>query len=224
MIEQLLNTLNPAQLLGHAQRSVQQQMAQTLAFAVTKMATSEPWVATSATANVDKIVAVSFPVLGQNHRLCWRVDAERILVAIEPDDFFAQAHVTLAIQPSIYSHISVPIALPQLMRHVHISGDAQLAEWVNTLAQRLRPDVWEALAKTIGDVPSNYLRQGFNTMAAQLKNAAKSLTEQAQYALLDETPVMIRHATLDTFTAEARDLRYAVERLEQRIARLQATR
>ena len=222
MIEHLLNTLNPAQLLSQAQQSAQSQIARSLALAVTKMADSEPWVATSAAANQDKIIAVSFPLLGQNHRLCWRVDAEQILVAVEADEFFEQANVTLAIQSSIYSHITVPLALPQLMRHVHIAGDAQLAEWVNTLAQRLRPDVWETLAKTIGDVPSSYLQQGFNTVSAQLKSAARSLTQQAQYALLDETPVMIRHATLDAFGTDARELRYAVDRLEQRIARLQS--
>ena len=207
MLNQLLSALNPAQW----QASLDMQLARAVAFAVKKMAASEAWVSSSAQPNEDKVIAVSFPLLGQTHELCWRVDAHEILEALDADLFFEHANVTLTVQPTLYANL----------RHVHISGDAQLAEWVNTLAQRLRPEVWEELAKLIGDVPSHYVERGIKTITQHIKQATSSLTEQAQYVLLDETPVMIRHATLDNFASEALNLRYGVERLEQRIARLQ---
>jgi ubiquinone biosynthesis protein UbiJ len=217
MLNQLLSALNPAQW----QASLDMQLARAVAFAVKKMAASEAWVSSSAQPNQDKVIAVSFPLLGQTHQLCWRVDAHEILEALDADLFFEHANVTLTVQPTLYANLTLPLNIPQLMRHVHISGDAQLAEWVNTLAQRLRPEVWEELAKLIGDVPSHYVERGIKTITQHIKQATSSLTEQAQYILLDETPVMIRHATLDNFASEALNLRYGVERLEQRIARLQ---
>jgi ubiquinone biosynthesis protein UbiJ len=217
MLNQLLSALNPAQW----QASFDMQLARAVAFAVKKMAASEAWVSSSAQPNQDKVIAVSFPVLGQTHRLCWRVDAHDALEALDAGLFFEHANVTLTVQQTMYASLSLPVNVPQLMRHVHISGDAQLAEWVNTLAQRLRPEVWEELAKLIGDVPSHYVERGIKTITQHIKQATRSLTEQAQYVLLDETPVMIRHATLDNFASDALSLRYGVERLEQRIARLQ---
>lgn len=217
----LFQTFNPMQLLHGLAPAVQMKMAQAVAFAVKNMAQDETWVSQSAAPHLGQVIAVSFPLLGHEQKLCWIVDAADILTPIDASTGFEMAQVTLTVQPSVYSNITIPVEMPKLMKHVHISGDAQLAEWINTLAQRLRPDVWEKLSRFVGDVPTHYVQQGVNHIQQQAKQATRSLTEQAQYALLDEAPIAIRHATLEAFGKEAQELRYGVERLEQRIALLQ---
>lgn len=201
---------------------VEDKIAQTLAIAVQKMATHETWVQPSAATHAGKVIAVSASVLGRPVNLAWQVDEVQILTATTPSD---AADVTLTLLPSVYGAAAeLPFDMARIMRHVRISGDAGLAEWVNRLAQQLRPNVWEDLSSVIGDVPTQFIAQGVAQIFNQFKQASKSLTAQAQYVLLDESPVFLRHAHLDEFASDAQNLRYALDRLEQRVAHLKAAR
>lgn len=200
---------------------IETKIAQTIAFAVQRMAAHESWVLPSAAAHNGRVIAVSATLLGRPLNLAWRVDAAKVLCAqTESTD---AADVTLTLMPSVYGAAAqLPFDMASIMRHVRISGDAGLAEWVNRLAQQLRPDVWEDLSGLIGDAPTQFIAQGVQHMLNRLKQAGQNLTAQAQYIALDEHPIWVRHAHLDDFSQDAQELRYAVDRLEQRVALLKA--
>ncbi|TDR31401.1 ubiquinone biosynthesis protein UbiJ [Hydromonas duriensis] len=193
-------------------------LAQMVALAVRKMAANEPWVARSALPHEGQVIGVALPVLGRVLDLRWRVSAADILHVVPAQ---TPVSVQLDIAPSVYNSLAqLPFDMQRVMRHVHISGDAQLAEWVNRLAQQLRPDVWEDLAKVVGDIPSFYAQQGADKLFKHFKNMVSTLTQQVQHAVLDDTPVLVRHRALSTLADDAQQLRYATERLEQRVALL----
>lgn len=197
-------------------------LTQALALAVRKMAANEPWVAMSAAPHAGKTIAVNLTVLGRELKLSWLVDANEILIAQE---LHMPATVELTVAPTVYASLAhLPFDMQRVMRHVQISGDAHLAEWVNRLAQQLRPDVWEDLSKIIGDVPSQYAQLGAQKIFNHFKKTVAAVTQQAQYVMLDETPVFVRHAALEEFAADAQELRYAADRLSQRIENLQRLR
>jgi ubiquinone biosynthesis accessory factor UbiJ len=199
---------------------IEEKIAHTLALAVRRMAANEAWVKPSAATHSGRIIAVHASVFGRPLHLAWRVDADAILVRAPQH---SDAHVTLTLMPSIYAALAeLPFDMNRLMRHVRIEGDAGLAEWVNRLAQQLRPDVWEDLSALIGDTPTHFIAQGAGFILGQLKKTAKSLTQQAQYVVLDESPIWVRHAHLEDFAQDAQNLRYALDRLEQRVAQLKA--
>ena len=199
---------------------IEEKIAQTVALAVRRMAANEAWVKSSAASHAGQTIQVHTTVLGRAMQLAWRVDEASILTAITPT---TDANVTLTIAPTVYAAVAeLPFDMARVMRHVRISGDAGLAEWVNRLAQQLRPDVWEDLSRLIGDVPTQFIAQGVGQFISQFKKATLSLTQQAQYVMLDETPIWVRHAHLDEFAQEAQNMKYALDRLEQRVANLKA--
>lgn len=194
-------------------------VAQAIARAVRAMAANESWVVSSASPHVGKSIAVHVPVLGHTLHLRWVVHATDVLQVSA--DQVGSATVQLSVAPTVYSSLAqLPFDIQRVMRHVQISGDAQLAEWVNRLVQQLRPDVWEDLSKIVGDVPSFYAQQSVKKIFNHLKSALSTVTQHAQHAMLDDTPVLVRHVRLDGFAAEAQQLRYGADRLAQRIERL----
>ena len=194
-------------------------IAQAIAWAVRAMAANESWVMPSAAPHVGKSIAVHVPVLGHTLHVRWLVHATDVLQV--DADGLGPATVQLSVTPTVYSSLAqLPFDMQRIMRHVQISGDAQLAEWVNLLVQQLRPDVWEDLSKIVGDVPSFYAQQGAKKILNHFKSALSTLTQQAQHSMLDETPVLVRHVRLDGFAEEAQQLRYGADRLAQRIERL----
>ena len=194
-------------------------VAQAIARAVRAMAANESWVVSSAAPHVGKSIAVHVPVLGHTLHLRWVVHATDVLQVSA--DQVGSATVQLSVAPTVYSSLAqLPFDIQRVMRHVQISGDAQLAEWVNRLVQQLRPDVWEDLSKIVGDVPSFYAQQSAKKIFNHLKSTVGALTQRTQHAMLDETPVLVRHVRLDGFAAEAQQLRYGADRLAQRIERL----
>ena len=194
-------------------------IAQAIARAVRTMAANESWVESSAAPHVGKSIGIHVPVLGRTLHLRWVVHATDVLQAAV--DAEGPATVQLNVSASVYSGLAqLPFDIQRVMRHVQISGDAQLAEWVNRLVQQLRPDVWEDLSKIVGDVPSFYAQQGAKKVFNHFKGVLGALTQQAQHAMLDETPVLVRHVRLDGFAEEAQQLRYGADRLAQRIERL----
>lgn len=200
---------------------VADKIAQWVAHAVRHMAINEAWVKPSAAAHAKKVIVVHATVLKQPMSLAWRVSEEDILSAASIID--TEATLTLTLQPSIYAALAeMPFDLNRVMRHVRIEGDAGLAEWFNRLAQQLRPDVWEDLSGLIGDAPSTYLEQSTTYGLKQLKKTVSGLTAQAQYVLLDEAPIFVRHERLNELIQDTQDARYQLDRLEQRVALLRA--
>lgn len=193
-------------------------VAQLIAKSVQHMAINEDWLK-PATIYEGKKITLLATVLNQPLQLSWLVSEKQILKAIPVEESTSELSLTLL--PSIYNALAEqPFDLNRVMRHVRIEGDVGLAEWFNSLVQQLRPNIWEDISRLIGDIPATYIEQVATYGLKQLKQSTNNLAQQAQYALLDESPILVRHEHLNELIHNTQDVRYQLDRLEQRLALL----
>ena len=207
-------------------------LSQAIALAVRQMAQQESWVGESAVPHFNRIVDVVLPIMNVNHTLRWQIVPNDILCAqrVEPelDDrtvTASPANVTLMVMPTVYDALEglpfdVKLDTQAIMRHVHISGPSDLAQWVSRLVENLRPDVWAQLADMIGVTPAGWVQQGF----ARVKSDLQSLTEKLKVRCLDgdesHPAVAVRHEQLDELSKNVQVARSGVDALAQRVTRL----
>jgi ubiquinone biosynthesis protein UbiJ len=107
---------------------------------------------------------------------------------------------------------------------VRIEGDAEVAQKFRDLLQQSRPDFEEELSRVIGDVAAHQVANvargvldwGRKASGAFATNVAEYLQEEGR-----DVPVRIE---IEEFLASVDDLRESTDRLEARIARLEAKR
>ena len=207
-------------------------LSQAVALAVRQMAQQESWVGESAEPHFNRIVDVVLPIMGVNHTLRWQIVPKEILLAqrVEPEldaktITTSPANVTLTVMPTVYDELSslpfdTALDVQAVMRHVHISGPSDLAQWVSRLVENLRPDVWAQLADIIGATPAGWAQQGF----VRAKSDIQSLTEKLKTRCLDgdeyHPAVLVRHAKLEEFSKGVQTVRSGVDALAQRVAQL----
>ncbi|HEX7682804.1 MAG TPA: SCP2 sterol-binding domain-containing protein [Trinickia sp.] len=147
------------------------------------------------------------------------VESDGYLSAIDEIDARV-ADVALAIGPD---------ALPAfmqggqaaVMKHVKIEGDAEFATQLAKLAEHLRWEPEEDLAKLIGDAPAHRAAQVVRSAGEHALRAGRSLRDSIAEYLLDESPQLVRRAALDAFNGELARARDALARVEKRIERLE---
>lgn len=157
---------------------------------------------------------------------------------------FASLTVTLAVQPEGYLNvlderedalpdvsISVPAdaltALVQggqaaVMKHVKIEGDAEFATLLGKLAEHLRWEPEEDLARWIGDAPAYRVSALAREAGEHALRTGRNLRDAAAEYLLDENPQLVRRTSLEVFNTELARARDALARVEKRIERLEA--
>ncbi len=106
------------------------------------------------------------------------------------------------------------------LKAVEVSGNAQLASEVMTLARNLRWDVEEDLSRFVGDIAARRMVRAARDFAVWQADAAARFGEALRDYLTGERPVLMHAAELEGFASAVRDLRDAVERLEKRMQRL----
>lgn len=103
-----------------------------------------------------------------------------------------------------------------------ITGDAELAERFQELGRLLRPDLEEELSGFIGDVPAHQIgRLARAAMSFGQRAAATTVRNAAEY-LAHEKRDLVPRAEGDQFLKGVDALREDVDRLEARIAMLEA--
>jgi ubiquinone biosynthesis protein UbiJ len=107
-----------------------------------------------------------------------------------------------------------------VMKHVKIEGDAEFAAQLAKLAEHLRWEPEEDLAKLIGDAPAHRAAELVRTAGAHALRAGRSVRDSLTEYLLDERPHLVRRAALDGFNSELARARDALARVEKRIERL----
>ena len=209
-------------------------LSQGLALAVRQMAQQEAWVEQSAVPHYNRIVDVVLHIMNVNHTLRWQIVPHDILHAlrIEPELdantlTASPANVTLTVMPSVYEELGglpfdARIDTQAIMRHVHISGASDLAQWVSRMVENLRPDVWTQLGGMIGATPAGFVQQGFE----RAKSDIQSLSEKLKSRCLDgderRPAVALRHAKLDELSTGIHVVRSGVDMLAMRVAKLQS--
>jgi ubiquinone biosynthesis protein UbiJ len=145
----------------------------------------------------------------------------------------AAAPQTAAAQPAANATISgSPTALLQLLTGganrppgraaAQVRGDAEIANLYRELFMLARPDPEEELSRWIGDVPARHLSQ-FARGALQLaRRARRTAGENIAEYLQEEGRDLVNKWELEEFLRGVDELRETADRIEVRLARLEA--
>ena len=105
---------------------------------------------------------------------------------------------------------------------VRVSGDAELARRLQTLAERFDPDWQQPFAAVFGDILGVQIANAVRSALRQAKTAADNLAESAAEYVTEESRDVVASAELDAFHDDVDAVRYDAERLAARIQRLAA--
>ena len=151
-----------------------------------------------------------------------------LMLLVQPDGYLAAVDETQTHQFDVT--ISVPPeALPAfvqggqaaVMKHVKIEGDAEFATLIAKLAEHLRWEPEEDLARLIGDGPAWRVATVARSVGEHARRTGRNLLDSVAEYLLDENPQLVRRAALDDFNAELASARDALARVEKRLERLE---
>lgn len=149
-----------------------------------------------------------------------------LTLAIDGDGRFATGSgapdVTIAIDAA-----RLPAALldPQaMMRNVRLSGDAEFAQALSQVLQRLRPEPEEDLARFVGDAAAVRIVGLIRGALAQARAGGQRLAASTVEYLVTENPMLVARSEAERFSQSVHALRDAVERLDKRLQQLEARR
>jgi ubiquinone biosynthesis protein UbiJ len=108
-----------------------------------------------------------------------------------------------------------------IMKHVRIGGDAEFAATLGKLAEHVRWDPEEDLARVFGDAPAFRMTRTARHIVDHAGRASRGLLASLAEYLLDEQPQLVRHRAVEQFTHDVGALRDDAERLEKRLERLE---
>jgi ubiquinone biosynthesis accessory factor UbiJ len=134
--------------------------------------------------------------------------------------------LVLELDAQSFSALSTPQGTikDRAMKAVKITGDAQLAQLIAKLANQLRWDYEEDLAKIIGDAPAHFLSSQAKRFAQATEKAVADLQGNMVEYLSEEKKVLLHQRDFVSHKMEIQAVRDAVERLEKRISFLQKSR
>lgn len=151
-----------------------------------------------------------------------------LTLLVQPDGYLA------AVDEHDAQHVDVALSLPAgalssfaqggqaaVMKHVKIEGDAEFAQVIGKLAEHLRWEPEEDLARLIGDAGASRIASFARAASEQARRAGLNVLGSVTEYLLDENPQLVRCAELDGFNAELSRVRDALARVEKRIERLE---
>jgi ubiquinone biosynthesis protein UbiJ len=151
-----------------------------------------------------------------------------LMLMVQPDGYLAAIEEREAQQFDVT--VSVPAdALPAflqggqaaVMKHVKIEGDAEFATVIARLAEHLRWEPEEDLARLVGDAPASRLAALARSAGDHARRTGRNLLDSVAEYLLDENPQLVRRAALEDFNAELARARDALARVEKRVERLE---
>jgi ubiquinone biosynthesis accessory factor UbiJ len=106
------------------------------------------------------------------------------------------------------------------MKYVRIDGDAEFATALGYLAEHLRWEPEEDLAKLVGDAGAHRAATFARELSGRARRTGRNLLESVAEFLLDEDPQLVRRGELETLAVDLTRTRDDVARLEKRIERL----
>jgi ubiquinone biosynthesis accessory factor UbiJ len=109
------------------------------------------------------------------------------------------------------------------LRSVRLDGDAEFAQALSNVLQKLRPEPEEELARFVGDAAAVRIVALLRAALAGAREAGSRLAVQTADYLVAENPMLVSRQEMAAFAADVARLRDDVERLAKRIE-LQAGR
>jgi ubiquinone biosynthesis protein UbiJ len=107
------------------------------------------------------------------------------------------------------------------MKHIRIEGDAEFATALGYLAEHLRWEPEEDLARVIGDAGAHRAASIARDVAGRARRTGRNFIESVAEYLLDEDPRLVRRGELDALTTTLTRTRDDVARLEKRLERVE---
>ncbi|HEY5700617.1 MAG TPA: SCP2 sterol-binding domain-containing protein [Gammaproteobacteria bacterium] len=107
---------------------------------------------------------------------------------------------------------------------VRITGDLAVLESLKSAFQRLDVDFEELLSRYVGDVAAHEIGRFAQVFQAWSRRTRETLLADTGEFLVEELRISPPAIELEDFAADVNRLRDDVERLEKRVARIQATR
>ena len=157
--------------------------------------------------------------------LALAVHAEDGLLKVGPPDETEAAASTLRVAATPGSLLAMALRRGDdgvAPGKVEIAGDADLARRLEKLATQFAPDFEEAFARSFGDVLGVPLARAVRKALAHAKETASHLTEDGAAWLRDESRLALAPGEAEAFLDGVDALRERGERLEARLARLEA--
>ncbi len=103
------------------------------------------------------------------------------------------------------------------LRNVRLEGDAEFAQALSNVLQKLRPEPEEELARLVGDAAAVRVVALLRAALAGAREAGGRLAVQAADYLVAENPMLVSRQEMEAFAADVARLRDDVERLAKRI-------
>ncbi|UCG96023.1 MAG: SCP2 sterol-binding domain-containing protein [Burkholderiales bacterium] len=103
------------------------------------------------------------------------------------------------------------------LRNVRLDGDAEFAQTLSGVLQRLRPEPEEELARFVGDAAAVRIVALLRSALAGAREAGGRLATQTADYLVAENPMLVSRQQMAAFAADVARLRDDVERLAKRI-------
>ena len=146
-----------------------------------------------------------------------RVGSEGLL---EPGDREAISDVTLGMPPQAAARWLVE--REAAIRTVQVTGDADFAEALSFVAANVRWDFEEDLSRVTGDAVANRFGELVRAFGRWRREAAASVRANIAEYLTEEKAVLPTRLQAEAFLEAVDEVRDAAERLDKRIARLEA--
>lgn len=139
---------------------------------------------------------------------------------------FAESEADLSVRSTLAGLLS-QLPLPGLSRDhakplgkLHVSGDAELARRLQTLAQRFDPDWQQPFVAVFGEVIGVQVAEAARSAFRQARSLGSGLAGNAAAYVTEESRDVVPRAELDAFHDDVDALRDDAERLAARIRRL----
>ena len=102
-----------------------------------------------------------------------------------------------------------------------ITGDSALADELRYLRRHLRPDVEEELSRFVGDIAAHRIVSTARALDGWARDAVTRTAQGAAEYWTEESPLLASRVKVEGFVRDVNALREAVDRIEQRIERLE---
>jgi ubiquinone biosynthesis accessory factor UbiJ len=115
-------------------------------------------------------------------------------------------------------------SLPQVLldaraalRNVRLEGDAEFAQTLSNVLQKLRPEPEEELSRFVGDAAAVRIVALLRAALVGAREAGGRLAVQTADYLVSENPMLVSRQEMASFAADVARLRDDVERLAKRV-------
>jgi ubiquinone biosynthesis accessory factor UbiJ len=184
----------------------------------------------------------SIAASAQARALCQRLDAKVLALHVEglpielyfksngqhmalDTKFDGTADATLSGTPLSFLRLAGPRPEAALRTGaVHIRGDAEVAQAFSELLKHARPDFEEELSRVIGDLAAHQVGNAARSALGFASRAADTFAHNLAEFLQEEGRDVPSRTEAEEFIAGVDSLRDAVDRLEARLALLEARR